>query len=230
MLLRHDKTYEHKDAETSVKSVFDCVEVASMLAIPNTWGSPMKMNDLFDRYIKECLPDLAPRTQRDYMGIMQTLRQTFGDKEPRDIKPRHVADFLNVDKGRIHRNRMVTILSTVFYKAIGKWCVDDDLHNPCTPVEKWPTPARSRYIDDKEFYAFRATARAQVQIAMDLALLTAQRQSDIIGMTWDQVKAIGVKRADWRIEVQQGKTGKKLAISIHAGPRGGAEPRKADAA
>jgi integrase len=133
---------------------------------------------------------------------------------PQEIKPRHVADFINVKKGRIHRNRMVTILSTVYKIAMGSWCIEMDLVNPCTVVKKWPTKPRERYITDAEFAAIRAIACPQVQIAMDLALLTGQRQSDIVGLTWKQIKAIGVARPDWRIEIDQGKTGKKLAIMI----------------
>jgi integrase len=174
----------------------------------------MKMNALFDRYDKECIPELQPRSQRDYRSILVKLREAFGEMEPGDIKPKHVVEFLNVPKGRVHRNRMVTILSSVFYKAIGKWCIDDDLRNPCTPVEKWPTKSRTRYIEDGEFKSFRATCCPQIQIAMDLALLTAQRQGDIVGMKWSQVMTENIPRSDWRIEIQQGKTGKKLAIGI----------------
>lgn len=183
--------------------------------LPTKTGNAMTtMNDLFTRFEKECIPTLAPRSQRDYLGILALLRKTFGHYEPREIKPRHVAAFLDVKEGRIHRNRMVMILSSVYYKAIGKWCIDDELTNPCIAVERWPTRPRDRYITDEEFNAFRATVCPQVQIAMDLALLTGQRQSDIVQMKWKQIKAIGVPRADWRIEIEQGKTGKKLAIMI----------------
>lgn len=169
------------------------------------------MNDLFDKYAIECIPELQPRSQRDYRGIIEILRGPFGPKLPREVKPRNVVDFINVPTGRIHRNRMVTILSTVFKKAIGKWCIEDDLRNPCTGVERWPTRPRDRYVTTTEFDAFRATTRPQVQIAMDLALLTGQRQGDIIGLKWSQVKEVNGK--DY-IEIDQGKTGKKLAIFI----------------
>ena len=172
------------------------------------------MNDLLDRYVAECMDELAPRTKRDYLGIILLLRKEFGHMDPHEIKPRHIAAFLNVKKGRVHRNRMVMLLSMVFYKAIGKWCISDDLHNPCQSVERWPTRPRDRYVTDAEFDGCRALCCAQVQIAMDLALLTGQRQSDIVGLTWKQVKTVGVPRADWRIEICQGKTGKKLAIMI----------------
>ena len=174
----------------------------------------MNMNGLFELYERECVPSLSPRSQRDYKGILVILRRTFGHLEPQDVKPQQIADFINVPTGRVHRNRMVTILSTVFKKAMGRWCLDLNLTNPCTVIERWPTSPRERYVTDAEFNAFRATACPQIQIAMDLALLTGQRQGDIIGLTWDQVDAIGVPRDKWVILIDQGKTGKKLAITI----------------
>lgn len=174
----------------------------------------MSMNDLLNRYVAECIPDLQPRSQRDYLGIVQVLRHHFGHLEPKEVTPRMVVDFLDVKTGRIHRNRMVTILSTVFKKAIGRWCIQDDLRNPCTGVERWPTKPRDRYVTNDEFDRFRALCCPQVQIAMDLALLTGQRQGDIIGLTWKQVRAIGLPRDKWHLEIDQGKTGKKLAIMI----------------
>jgi integrase len=174
----------------------------------------MNMNGLFDLYERECIPELEPRSQRDYKGILLILRKAFGHLEPQEVKPKHVAEFINVPTGRIHRNRMVTILSTVFKKAMGRWCLDLELTNPCTVVERWPTYPRDRYVTDDEFKRFRATTRTQVQIAMDLALLIGQRQGDIIGMKWSQVKTGGLPRDQWHIEIDQGKTGKKLAILI----------------
>ena len=174
----------------------------------------MTMNELFALYERQCLPELEPRTQRDYRSILEFLRHTFGHLTPQEVTPRMVMNFLDVPKGRIHRNRMVTILSTVFKKAQGKWLIDEDLRNPCTVVEKWPTKPRDRYVTTDEFNRFRAICCPQVQIAMDLALLTGQRQGDIVGLRWKQVRAIGLPRDQWHIEIDQGKTGKKLAIMI----------------
>lgn len=171
------------------------------------------MNELFDLYERECIPQLQWRSQRDYRSIIIILRRVFGHKNAIDVRPKDVAEFINVPTGRVHRNRMVTILSTVFKKAMGRWCLDLNLTNPCTVIERWPTKARKRYVTDDEFNGFRKTTREQVQIAMDLALLIGQRQGDIIGMKWSQVKSEG-PREKWHIEIDQGKTGKKLAIFI----------------
>lgn len=172
------------------------------------------MNDLFGLYETECVPELQLRSQRDYISILGILRRTFGHLAPQEVRPKHVADFINVPKGRIHRNRMVTILSTVFKKAMGRWCLDLNLTNPCTVIERWPTKPRTRYVTDAEFDAFRATCPEQIQIAMDLALLTGQRQGDIVGLKWSQIKTEHLPRDEWHIEIDQGKTGKRLAIIL----------------
>ena len=174
----------------------------------------MNMNELFDRYVKECIPNLSWRSQRDYQSIVDLLRVHFGHMAPADVKPRHIVAFLDVEKGRIHRNRMVMILSMVFKKAIGKWCVDDELRNPCVGVERWPTKPRTRYVTDDEFSAFRATCPEVLQVAMDLALLTGQRQGDIVNLMWEKVNTIGLPRDKWFLDVKQGKTGKHLGIAI----------------
>lgn len=174
----------------------------------------MLMNELFDLYEKECIPQLQWRSQRDYRSIIVILRRAFGHKKAVDIRPKDVAEFINVPTGRVHRNRMVTILSTVFKKAMGRWCLDLNLTNPCTVIERWKTYPRERYVSTEEFHAFRATVRPQVQIAMDLAWVTSQRQGDLLGLKWSQVKTENLPRDQWHLEIDQGKTGKKLAVEV----------------
>lgn len=177
----------------------------------------MLMDQLFDLYEAECIPRLQWRSQRDYRSIVIILRRVFGKKHVAEVRPKDVAEFINVPTGRVHRNRMVTILSTIFKKAMGRWCLDLNLTNPCTVIERWPTSPRVRYVNTEEFLAFRATVRDQVQIMMDLALLTSQRQGDLLDMKWSQIQSVG-PRENWCINIDQGKSGgrKKLAIELSA--------------
>ena len=39
------------------------------------------MNDLFDRYDRECIPKIAPRSQRDYRRHLDKLRAEFGTRD-----------------------------------------------------------------------------------------------------------------------------------------------------
>src|SRR6266436_6506230 len=51
------------------------------------------MSGIFDRYLIEVLPGLAPRTQSDYRGYINNLRLVFGSAPPREVTPGHVADY-----------------------------------------------------------------------------------------------------------------------------------------
>jgi integrase len=174
----------------------------------------MIMNELFDRYGVECIPGLSPRTQRDYSGILGILRGKFGHLQPPDISRSDIREFLDVNKGRIHRNRMVTILSIVFTKAITEWCPDADLKNPCYRVKLWPTKPRNRDVADDEYHAFREICPAPVQIAMDLAALTPLGQSEIIGLRWQQVRMTGLPRAEWVIDPGPDRIGNRPQIGL----------------
>jgi hypothetical protein len=54
------------------------------------------MNEVFDRYERECVPNLGIRTQIDYKRHLRILRQHFGHFVPGTIKPRDVGRFLDV--------------------------------------------------------------------------------------------------------------------------------------
>lgn len=167
---------------------------------------PMKtMNDAFDRYERETLPTLAPRTMRDYRRHLKVLRKEFGHRRPSDIKPKDIGLFLDVDKGKIQRNRMVAVLSAVYTKMVGRWWMADS--NPCLKVERNPSKPRDRNVTDAEFMAVYKRHGPRVQIAMDLALLTGQRQGDLLRLKWSQVTPEGVT-------FRQSKTGKRLMVEL----------------
>jgi len=195
----------------------------------------MIMNKLFDLYVEHHLPTLTPDVQRDYRNMIENfLRPFFGHRKVHKVRPKHVRDFLNVQTGKVHRNRMVMILQSAFRRAIGDWCIEDDIVNPCPPVRRHPTRPRDRYVTEVEFEEFRAVVPASVQIAMDLALLISQRQGDLLALRWDHIEytepfVLLVKEVDEHgseklvpktfygyINVDQGKSGgkKKLGIAM----------------
>ncbi|HEY4646977.1 MAG TPA: tyrosine-type recombinase/integrase, partial [Steroidobacteraceae bacterium] len=111
----------------------------------------------------------------------------------------------DVTKGKIQRNRQVAVLSAVYAKMVGRWYVAEK--NPCRDVERNPSKKRTRYVTDAEYKAVHAIMPARVQIAMDLALLTGQRQGDLLRLHWKNATEDGVF-------FQQGKTGKRLLVGI----------------
>lgn len=143
------------------------------------------MNDVFDRFIIEKIPLLAPRTQSDYLGYIENLRLFFGDAPPEDPTAGDVFDYRNkrAEKSIVQANREKSCLSSVFTAAI-EWKLRTD--NPCRLVPKLHENERNRYVFDEEFLAvynlapvlMHEVSGAIMQCAMDLATITGQREGD----------------------------------------------------
>ena len=109
--------------------------------------SASTLNAVFDRYLVERLPQLAPRTQRDYQGYIQNLRRVFGTAPPSAVNAGHVFDYRNkrAEKSVVQANREKSCLSAVFTAAV-EWRIVNE--NPCRQVPKIEEPARDRYVTD----------------------------------------------------------------------------------
>ena len=149
------------------------------------------LNAVFDRYLLEKLPQLAPRTQRDYQGYIENLRLVFGTAPPSAVTAGHVFDYRNkrAEKSVVQANREKSCLSAVFTAAV-EWRVVNE--NPCRQVPKLEEPPRDRYVTDKEFTAVYRLASPMLQCAMDLATLTGQREGDLLRLSRSQLAEEGV--------------------------------------
>lgn len=163
--------------------------------------------EILDRFSRDYLPTLAERTRKDYVRHIRTLRSWFGHRIANEMKPRDFRDFMDVSKGKIQRNRQLAVLSCAFSEAVGRWYWTD--RNPCRDVKRHSSRPRDRYVTNEEYDSFKRCVPLRIKLAMDLALLTGQRQGDILRMTWQQVD-----REAARIRVRQTKTGKRLAVNI----------------
>jgi integrase len=166
---------------------------------------------ILDRYEREIVPTLAPRTQKDYARHLVKLRATFGDRIAADLQPRDFGPFLHVDhplgKGKIQRVRQLAVLSAAFTQAVSFWYILE--RNVLRDVKRPKSRPRTRYITDSEFDAIKALAPIRIKLAMDLALITGQRQGDLLSLKWEQI-------VNDTVQFTQAKTGKKLAIRITA--------------
>jgi integrase len=149
------------------------------------------MNAVFDRYLIECLPGLARRTQADYIGYIENLRLIFGGAPPRQVTPGHVSDYQakRALRSVVQANREKSCLSAVFTAAL-KWHVVDT--NPCRLVPKLRETERDRYVTDAEFMALYKLASPTLQCAMDLATMTGQREGDLLKLSRSQLADEGI--------------------------------------
>lgn len=155
-------------------------------------SSVTSMKDVFDRYTLEKLPLLAPRTQRDYRGYTANLVKVFGDAPPGEVTAKHIYEYRNKRAltSVVQANREKSCLSAVFSAAV-EWGIVNS--NPCRQVAKIEEPARQRYVTDAEFTAVYNIASPMLQSAMDLAVITGQREGDLLKLSRAQLKDEGVE-------------------------------------
>lgn len=163
---------------------------------------------ILDRYEAECLHQLAPRTQQGYRRHLRDLRQRFGHLDARALKPKDFGPFLQERagrKGQVQRVRQLAVLSAAFAQAVSFWYLLD--YNVLRDVRRPKKPPRDRLVEDAEFETVRSQAPLRVGLMMDLAVRLGQRQGDLLDLKWSDLR-------DGFVHLQQGKTGKRLAIEI----------------
>ena len=131
---------------------------------------------IMDSYQSKIVPTKADKTQRDYIRALSMLRSVFGHMRPEDVEPKDVYRYMS-ERPRVTANREKAVLSAVFSYAIRKGLANA---NPCRLVQRNEEKPRDRYVDDWEFKALRNIVPESVRCAMDLALLTGLRESDIL--------------------------------------------------
>ena len=73
-----------------------------------------------------------------------------------------------------------------------------------------------RYVTDHEFFSFREVVPLVVASAMDLALLTGHDLAALLALTWKSVKAFGLPREQWAVEIERLFPGHPKSIYITA--------------
>lgn len=162
---------------------------------------------ILDRFLRDYVPQLSERTQRDYGRHVRDLKNQFGHFLADELKPRDFRDFMDVRKGKIQRNKQLAVLSCAYSEAVGRWYWAE--RNPVRDVKRHPSRPRDREVTTEEFEGFKSLVPLRMKLAMELSVLTGQRQGDILSMRWTQVD-----RVMGRIRFKQQKTGKRLGVRI----------------
>ena len=168
------------------------------------------VDQILDRYASECVPKLAPRTQRDYARLIEHLRRAFGSRIASELKPRDFGPYIQVLKGVTFRVRQLAVLSSAFSHAVSFWYWLES--NPLRDVKRPKNEPRDRLIEQHEFDAVLAIAPLRVRLMMRLALKIGQRQGDLLALRWSDIKPSQVGQD--AIHLYQGKTKKRLAIAV----------------
>ena len=139
--------------------------------------------DLLDSFLIHGLKELAPPTQVSYRGyIERQLKPVFGEMEPDDIEPYHIAQYLErrKERAKVGANKEIGCLASAFqYGMRNGLCT----RNPCRGVRRNKTRPKDRYVRDGEFRASFDVSSDHIQDLMAGIYLMGLRQSTQISRT-----------------------------------------------
>jgi integrase len=143
------------------------------------------INEIFDRYVADVIPTLAPKTQRSYKENIKILRSYFGTKIASTLVPADFQEFMSVSRGKAYRNKMLTTFSSILSKAVKEWHWLD--HNVCPGVKRHEIKSRARQVSDEEIEGLLSIASVSLQHVLRLCLLTGRNQAELVRLRWSQV-------------------------------------------
>lgn len=181
------------------------------------------LQEVIDGYKKSpAFAHLAPRTRSDYLGHLDKIAAAKLTPKAPDFATYPLAV---VEDPRIRRRlldwrdemakssaRQADATFGVL-RIILEWARDRGMisHNHATRPKKVYKADRSDKLWLPEHLdAFRAAASSEMKLALELALWTGQRQSDLLQLGWSAVK-------DGRLTFRQGKRKRKVDMPLPAG-------------
>lgn len=174
------------------------LEAEHLVAAAGTVGAMLK------RYEQEQVPKLAEKTQIDYRRYIQKLHAIFGVARLDQIKPHHIAKYLDTHPHPTTANREIATLSTAFNHA-KRWGMTDT--NPCQGISRNKEKARERYLEDWELQALMIASGPQLRAIIEVGYLTALRKSDLLRLTLADIDGDV-------LHARVGKTNKRIRIGI----------------
>lgn len=158
-----------------------------------------RLSTLLDQWVDgEAFGELSANTQKMYRSVIRQLKIAFDDMTVSEIKPKHVAQWLDEHGSKVMANTGKSVLTTVLSLAVRRGLIE---HNPARDVDNIPVKRRKRYITDTEYLSIRTQAAAPLAAAMDLSYATGARIGDILAIKLRDITDAG-------LSIRQEKTDK----------------------
>lgn len=161
---------------------------------------------------RQTFDGLSRSTRRHYEAALQNLELAFRAWTLEQIEPVDVKKYMRQRSKKKAAALEKRVLSALFNWARGEG--HTAAPNPCLGItwqkaerRAYATGKREKYVTDAEFDAVYASGDDVLQDAMDLALCTGQRPSDLLALGRQDIR-------DGVLWVTQQKTGKRLGVRV----------------
>lgn len=152
----------------------------------------------------EAFTSLSLNTRRVYKSAIKQIKAVFAEfTSVTEIRPQHIAAWLDAHDSKVMANTGKSILSNVLAIAVRRGLID---RNPAKEVDNLTVKRRTRYLTDEEYLSIRSFAHPVLAAAMDLSYATGSRIGDVLEIHLSHISAEGLL-------VRQEKTGKLQLFS-----------------
>ena len=164
------------------------------------------LGDLVTKTLADLKADgIAASTMKSYKIQATRILKVFANFTPAQIKPHHVAQFLDSMKAKPSAaNHAHAFMRNMFKRAVRWGLIEAD---PSRDIDQFKTKARDRYITAQEYAAIRAAAKPAMQALMDLSYITGQRIMDCALIRYADITDEGVF-------FRQQKTGVRMLVAM----------------
>ena len=167
----------------------------------------MKFERLFEKYEESPgFSKLSVKSKQLYMYVGRRLAEELGNQ---DVEKMRRSTFIALQSKYRDRPAMANLMTRVAC-IVMSYGVDLDIlpANPASGLKGLKIGSHVRW-DPEEVRMVIALGDRKISTAVALAWYTGQRESDVLGMRWRDIK-------DGYLTVIQDKTGQELKIKIHA--------------
>ena len=177
------------------------VEYARLTAGPDKGA----LGELVSKTLADMKLTVAASTFKNYTTCSRRVLEAFEAFTPQQIKPHHVARFLDDNKATPSMaNLLRSFLKGMFQRAV-RWGIVEA--NPVRDIEQFKTEKRDRYITAEEYKRIRDNATPTLACLMDLAYITGQRMGDCRHIKYADISEAGVF-------IKQQKTKARVLIAM----------------
>lgn len=177
-----------------------------------------KLATLIDKWVdSEAFAGLSDNTKKMYRSVIRQLKIAFDDMGVADVKPMHIAQWLDEHDSKVMANTGKSVLTNVLQIAVRRGMIE---RNPAREIENVAVKRRKRYITDEEYLAIRSHAAEPLAAAMDLSYVTGARIGDILSIRLRDITEDGLMiRQDKTDKLQLFRRNDALTQAIESAKR-----------
>ncbi len=180
----------------------------------------LKLGELHEWYIENhAKPHKKPSSIKEDKRLYKSYLEPWKAKKISTIKRSDVRSLhakIGRENGRYAANRMLSLLGTMFQKALDADDVDFSGENPARGVKRFAEESRERFLQADELQSFFEALNKLSPIMRDyflLALLTGARRGNVQAMRWEE---LNLERGEWRVLDTKGGKPQTIYLSAEA--------------